>query len=244
MRRYLIIAPEGTSPAGLIGEAILQGGATYDTLFPVERHATHAPFDYPGVPAEPGGYAGLVVLGGPMSANDVDKYSFLTETMDLIRAFEAAGRPVLGVCLGAQMIARTYGGEVYRMDRFESGFYSMQLTEAAGADPLFAGLGPAITSFQNHFEAVRGIPGAVPLATGGACPTQAFRIGAKVYATQFHPEVTIDIVRDWIRKFGRAFTDAEPRLLTDLERQFQDSFASHRSLCEALVTRWMRLTAD
>ncbi len=242
MRRYLIIAPEGTSPAGLIGETILDQGATYDTLFPVERHATHAPFDYPGVPAGPGDYAGLIVLGGPMSANDVDEHSFLGETMALMRAFDAAGRPVLGICLGAQMIARAYGGEVYRMDRFESGFYTMRRTEAGATDPLFAGLGPDITSFQNHFEAVRGIPGAVALATGGACPIQAFRVGPRVYATQFHPEVTIDIVRDWIRKFGRAFTDAEPRLLTDLERQFQDSFASHRALCAALVERWMALS--
>lgn len=244
MRRFLIIAPEGTSPAGLVGEAILDQGATYDTVFPVERHATQSPFAYPGVPAEPGSYVGLVVLGGPMSANDVDKYSFLNETTSLIRAFVAADRPVLGICLGAQMIARAYGGEVYRMERFESGFYTMQLTPEGGDDPLFAGLGPQITSFQNHFEAVRNIPGAVPLATGGACPIQAFRLGGKIYATQFHPEVTIDIVRDWIRKFGRAFTDAEPRLLTELEIQFQDSFARHRSLCAALVTRWMRLAED
>ncbi|HNB25498.1 MAG TPA: type 1 glutamine amidotransferase [Alphaproteobacteria bacterium] len=244
MRRFLIIAPEGTSPAGLVGEAILDQGATYDTLFPVERYATHAPFAYPGVPAEPGAYAGLIVLGGPMSANDVDKYSFLNETTDLIRSFADAGRPVLGICLGAQMIARAYGGEVYRMDRFESGFYTMQVTDAGAADPLFSGLGPAITSFQNHFEAVRDIPGAVALATGGACPIQAFRLGDRIYATQFHPEVTIDIVRDWIRKFGRAFTDAEPRLLTELEIQFQDSFARHRALCAALVARWMRLAED
>ncbi|MBL9036734.1 MAG: type 1 glutamine amidotransferase [Rhodospirillaceae bacterium] len=241
MRRYLIIAPEGTSPSGLIGETLLEAGAAYDTIFPVEGHATHAPFAYPGVPREPGDYAGLVVLGGPMSANDVDEHSFLAETMALLRAFDAAGRPVLGICLGAQMIARAYGGEVYRMESFESGFYTMRLTPEGGADPLFAGLGPEITSFQNHFEAVRGIPGAVPLATGGACPIQAYRIGARVYATQFHPEVTIDIVRDWVRKFGRAFTDAEPRLLTDLDRQFQDSFASHRRLCRTLVRGWMKL---
>lgn len=244
MRRFLIIAPEATAPAGLVGETMLGHSATYDTLFPVERHATQAHFAYPGIPRAPGAYAGLVVLGGPMSANDVDEYSFLTETMALIRAFAAADRPVLGICLGAQMIARTFGGEVYRMESFESGFRTMELTPEGGADPLFAGLGPTITSFQNHFEAVREVPGAVALATGGACPIQAFRIGAKVYATQFHPEVTIDIVRDWIRKFGRTFTDAEPRLLTELERQFQDSFASHRRLCEALVGRWMTLAGN
>jgi GMP synthase-like glutamine amidotransferase len=241
MRRFLIIAPEGTSPAGLVGETLLHQGATYDTIAPVERYASQAPYAYPGLPQEPGTYAGLIVLGGPMSANDTDEHSFLGETMDLIRKFDAGGKPVLGICLGAQIISRTYGGEVYRMGPFESGFKQMRLTEAGAADPLFNGLGPDIVSFQNHFDAVRDIPDAVPLVTGGACPIQAFRVGPRVYATQFHPEVTIDIVREWIRKFGRKFTDLEPRLLTELDRQFQDSFASHRHLCVTLVQRWMTL---
>lgn len=237
-----MIVPEATAPAGLVGETMIGEGALYDTLMPVERYASHAPFAYPGIPAEPGDYAGLVVLGGPMSANDTGKYPFLADTMTLIRKFAAAGRPVLGICLGAQMIARAFGGEVYRMDRLESGFRTMDVTPDGTRDPLFSALGADVTSFQNHFEAVCNVPGAVALATGGACPIQAFRIGRATYATQFHPEVTIDIVRDWIRKFGRAFTDDEPRLLTDLDRQFRQSFARHREQCRTLVRGWLRLT--
>ena len=150
---------------------------------------------------------------------------------------------MLGICLGAQVIARAFGGEVYRMGRLESGFRTMELTPEGGNDPVFAGLGTNVTSFQNHFEAVRDVPGAVVLATGGACPVQAFRIGRAIYATQFHPEVTLDIVRDWIRKFGRAFTDDEPRLLTDLDRQFRESFTRHRAQCQTLVRNWLGLAA-
>lgn len=241
MRRYLMIAPEATAPAGLVGETLVAEGALYDTLLPVERHASHAPFDYPGIPNEPGGYAGLIVLGGPMSANDTDKHPFLSQTMDLIRAFAADDRPVLGICLGAQIIARAFGGEVYRMGRLESCFHTMQVTPEGRNDPVFSALGPEITSFQNHFEAVRNVRGAVPLATGGACPIQAFRTGRATYATQFHPEVTIDIVRDWIRRFGTAFTRDEPRLLTDLDRQFAEHFAGARAQCQALVRGWMNL---
>jgi GMP synthase (glutamine-hydrolysing) len=127
------------------------------------------------------------------------------------------------------------------MERLESGFRAMEVTPEGAADPVFSVLGPHITSFQNHFEAVRNVPGAVTLATGGACPIQAFRIGRATYGTQFHPEVTIDIVRKWIRKFGRAFTDHEPRLLTDLDRQFQASFPQHRAQCQAMVRRWLAL---
>jgi len=244
MRKFLMIVPEATAPAGLVGETLIGDGAIYDTLMPVERHASQAPFDYPGIPAGIGDYAGLLVLGGPMSANDTGKYPFLTETMTLIRAFAAADRPVLGICLGAQIIARAFGGEVYRMDRLESGFYTMDVTREGKRDPVFSALGADVTSFQNHFEAVRNVPGAVALATGGACPVQAFRIGRATYGTQFHPEVTIDIVRDWIRKFGTTFTDDEPRLLTDLDRQFRQNFARHRAQCQTLVRNWLALPGD
>lgn len=241
MRKFLTIVPDATAPAGLVGETMIAEGALYDSLLPVERHASHAPFDYPGIPKKVGQYAGLIVLGGPMSANDTDKHPFLTETMDLIRRFVDEDRPVLGICLGAQIIARTFGGEVYRMDRLESCFHTMDVTPEGRRDPVFSAFGAKVTSFQNHFEAVRNVRDAVPLATGGACLIQAFRIGRATYATQFHPEVTIDIVRDWIRKFGTAFTKDEPRLLTDLDRQFGENFARARMQCQTLVRAWMSL---
>jgi GMP synthase (glutamine-hydrolysing) len=241
MRKFLIIVPDATAPAGLVGETLIADGALYDTLMPIERHASQAPFEYPGIPSDVGNYAGLVVLGGPMSANDTGKHAFLTETMDLIRTFAAQDRPVLGICLGAQVIARSFGGEVYRMGRLESGFYTMDVTPEGRRDPVFSALGADVTSFQNHFEAVRNVPDAVPLATGGACPIQAFRIGRATYGSQFHPEVTLDIVRDWIRKFGATFTKDEPRLLTDLDRQFAENFARARAQCQALVRGWMAL---
>ena len=90
-------------------------------------------------------------------------------------------------------------------------------------------------------EAVRNVRSAVPLATGGACPIQAFRIGRATYATQFLPEVTLDIVRGWVRKFGTTFTKDEPRLLTDLDRQFAENFARALPQCQALVRGWMAL---
>ena len=154
MRKYLMIVPEATAPAGLVGETLVGEGALYDALMPIERYASHAPFDYPGISEEAGDYAGLLVLGGPMSANDTDKHPFLSQTMDLIRAFAAEDRPVLGICLGAQIIARTFGGEVYRMERLESCFRTMQMTPKAG--PIRSSRPRSdVTSFQNHFEAVR-----------------------------------------------------------------------------------------
>src|SRR5262245_41665282 len=122
MSNFLVIVPEATAPAGLVGETLVGAGASYDTILPVERFASRSPFNYPGIPGDIGDYAALIVLGGPMSANDTDKHPFLADTMSLARKFAAADRPVLGICLGAQILARAFGGEVYRMDHLESGF--------------------------------------------------------------------------------------------------------------------------
>lgn len=239
--RFLMVVPEAIAPPGLLGEAIVAKGCFYDTLMPVARHASHAPFDYPGIPRDPGDYAGLVILGGGMSANDVERFPFLLDLMALVRRFDDAGRPVLGVCLGAQIVARAYGGEVYWMDRFESGFFEMTLTAEGRADRLFADAGETLTVFHNHYEAVRNLPEAVVLATGGACPMQAFRIGPRVYGLQWHVEVTIDIVREWIRVYRDSFCRDEPRLLTDLDQQFRNHFPAYRRACRPLVERWMAL---
>ncbi|MBI2255571.1 MAG: type 1 glutamine amidotransferase [Proteobacteria bacterium] len=242
MKRILIIVPELVAPPGILGQALIAQGVRYDAVFPVAKFASQAPMQYPGLPGGPGDYAGLIVMGGPMSAKDEHAFPFLTETMALIRAFAATDRPILGVCLGAQIIAHAFGGEIYRMGKLESGFYQLDLTPEGRADPLLRDVPPSITTFENHYEATRNTPGAVPLVTGGACPVQAFRIGAKTYGVQFHVEVTIDIIRDWIRVFGSDFCRDEPRLLTDLDRQFALHFPDYMQVCNTLTRNWLALT--
>lgn len=176
-----------------------------------------------------------------MSGNDDAEHPFVADLRYLVRAFDAAGRPVLGVCLGAQIVARAYGGTVYRMARFESGLGTVEPTAAAREDPVFAGLPTPLPVFHNHYEAVRDVAGATILAANEHCPVQAFRVGTRVYRLQFHPEVTIDIVREWIRVFGARFCLDEPRLLTDLDRTFATSFAAYRAAGRALIERWAAL---
>jgi GMP synthase-like glutamine amidotransferase len=241
MRRFLVVVPKKVAPAALVGEVLVERGAVYDTIMPADRFASHAPFTYPGLPERPGDYAGLVVMGGGMSANDDAEHPFVADLRRLVRAFDAAGRPVLGVCLGAQIVARAYGGTVYRMARFESGLGTVDLTAAAREDPVFAGLPAALPVFHNHYEAVRDMVGATVLAANAHCPIQAFRVGARVYGLQFHPEVTIDTVREWIRVFGARFCQDEPRLLTDLDRTFAEGFAAYRAAGRALIGRWAAL---
>jgi GMP synthase-like glutamine amidotransferase len=237
-RKYLIIVPELAAPPALIGEALLEQGASYDAVYPMDRFASHAPLSYPGLPSEPGDYAGLIMMGGPMSANDVADHAFLEESMALIRSFGLAQKPVLGICLGAQVIARAYGGEVFRLGGLEAGYVAMHTTAAAKDDPVFAGLSGDFAAFHTHYEGVRNIPEAAVLATGGMSAIQAYRIGRTAYGLQFHPEVTIDIARDWVRKFGAVFCRDEPRLITDLDRDFTAHYRNSAQWCRDFVRSW------
>jgi GMP synthase-like glutamine amidotransferase len=240
-KKFLAIIPENAAPPALIGEALLEMGHAYDAIYPIDRYASHSPLSYTGLPSEPGAYAGLIMMGGPMSANDVADHAFLEESMSLIRSFGLAKKPVLGICLGAQVIARAYGGEVFRMSGLEAGYVGMHTTEAAAADPVFKTLTGKFTAFHTHYDAVRNIPDAVVLASGGMSAVQAFRVGAKTYGMQFHPEATIDIARDWVRKFGAVFCKDEPRLITHLDQDFAAHYTGSSRFCRNLVQNWSRL---
>jgi GMP synthase (glutamine-hydrolysing) len=240
-RKFLAIIPESSAPPALIGEALLEQGHHYDAVYPIDRYASHSPLSYTGLPSEPGDYAGLIMMGGPMSANDTADHAFLQESMALIRSFEIAKKPVLGVCLGAQVIARAYGGEVFRLGGLEAGYVGMHTTAEAANDPVFHDLAGKFAAFHTHYDAVRNIPQATILASGGMSAVQAFRIGAKTYGLQFHPEATIDIARDWVRKFGAVFCKDEPRLITHLDRDFAAYFPESSRFCRNLVQNWSAL---
>jgi GMP synthase (glutamine-hydrolysing) len=240
-KKFLAIIPENSAPPALIGEALLEAGHSYDAVYPMDRFASHSPLSFPGLPSEPGGYAGLIMMGGPMSANDTADHAFLQESMALIRGFGVAKKPVLGVCLGAQVIARAYGGEVFRLGGLEAGYVGMYTTPEAKTDPVFRDLTGSFAAFHTHYDAVRNIPEAVVLASGGMSAIQAFRVGPKTYGVQFHPEATIDIARDWVRKFGAVFCKDEPRLITHLDHDFAAYYAESSRFCRNLVQNWCGL---
>ena len=144
---------------------------------------------------DPARYDGLICMGGAMSVNDGLPY-LEREARWIAQAMEA-GRPVLGVCLGAQLIAKALGARVYRNPVKEIGWFEIELTGEGAADPLFAGAAQRETVFQWHGETFDLPPGARWLASSPACRHQAFRIGASAYALQFHLEVTPEMIADW-----------------------------------------------
>ena len=136
---------------------------------------------------------GVVSLGGPQSANGSD--AWIVEEQALLREAHGAGIPVLGLCLGAQMLAKALGGEVSRMAKPEIGWVHVKAASIGVEDVLHPGIGWAQTVFASHGEHVSRMPdGASLVMKGEACPVQAFRVGATSYGFQYHPEWTRETI--------------------------------------------------
>lgn len=143
-----------------------------------------------GLPRDVRSVGGVIVLGGAMGAYETEQHPFLKAEADFIEKAIEAGRPVLGVCLGAQMIAQVLGARVYAGDRREVGWAPVQLTDDGKDDSLFAGLGDSFTVFHLHGDTYELPPDAVNLAQSSLYEQQAFRWGDTVYGFQFHLEFT------------------------------------------------------
>jgi GMP synthase (glutamine-hydrolysing) len=141
--------------------------------------------------------AGLVVLGGPMN-DEVRQYPFLAREIPWIRQALAIELPVLGICLGAQLLAKALGAKVFANGRKEIGWYPIQITPEAADDPLFAGTGPSATVFQWHGDTFDLPDGGVRLARAETCENQAFRYGPSAWALQFHVEMTAGLIDAWL----------------------------------------------
>jgi len=144
------------------------------------------------------GYDGLVVLGGPMSANDTERLPHLTAEMKAIEEAMKRNLPVLGICLGAQLIARTLGARVYRNAEKEIGWYDVSPTDHAARDPLLGALQPGEKIFQWHGETFEIPHFGLHLAFSPLCANQAFRYGDNVYGFQFHLEVDQRMIHRWL----------------------------------------------
>lgn len=145
----------------------------------------------------PDEFDALMVFGGPMNVDEEERYPWLGPETAAIRAAALGGMPVLGVCLGAQLLAKALGARVTKCQEPEVGLLEIELTPAGAADPLFAGWPERAPVIQWHGDTFTIPAGAVRLATAPACANQAFRYGQRAYGLQFHPEVTAEMVAEW-----------------------------------------------
>jgi GMP synthase (glutamine-hydrolysing) len=172
---------------GFIGEAFLRRGATLDICHVYQGDAVRDPSDYDA----------LLVMGGEMNVYQEEQFPWLAEETRLIRRATLEGKPVLGICLGGQLLARALDATVHLGGAPEIGLTEITLNEAGRADPLFDDLATveAVVWHDDTFD----IPGgAVGLASSAGCANQAFRYGERAYGLQFHPEVTPAMLEEWI----------------------------------------------
>ncbi len=159
-------------------------------------HVVHHPYRADPLP-DLRDISGLIVLGGAMGANDDVRYPFLRDLKILIKQVAVAGRPYLGICLGGQLLAAALGARVASNRWEELGSLAVLLNDVGRQDQLFAGISDSFETFQWHHDSFDLPAEAALLASSPACPHQAFRYGSCAWGTQFHPEVTEQIIRSW-----------------------------------------------
>lgn len=186
--RILSVLHPGGGHSGLLRDAAAAGG---------HELVEWTPGDGDDLPAALGDFDGVAVFGGGMNLPDQERLPWLTGEIELLRDALAAGLPILGVCLGAQLLVAAAGGEVHRVDAPEIGWLEVERLPAGDADPVVAALPARFTAFQWHSYACRLPAGAVELARSPVCP-QAFVLGGSAWGVQFHPEVTPDVLEEWI----------------------------------------------
>ncbi len=181
--KILTLIHKDTTVPGLVGEKLVAMGYELEMCAPVLGET---------LPADPSGYAGVLVFGGPMSVNDDELY--LKQELVWIERVLAAKVPYLGICLGAQLLAKVLGAKVgpHVIALEEIGYYSVYAT--AASEGLFP---QQMRVYQWHKEGFDLPPGAVLLASGHDFPNQVFQWGERAYGVQFHPEMTAEMIDFW-----------------------------------------------
>ncbi len=183
---------------GLVGQALSEVGARIDL---------RRMWSGDSVPLDPSGHDGIVVLGGGQNALADAEHPYLPALAALMRAFGEAGKPVLGICLGSQILARGYGGTNILGRPVEIGWLDVRPTGAGADDPVIAPLGEGAPIFHWHSDTFTLPPGAVRLASSDRTENQAYRIGRAVYGIQFHFEADTTLVEEWTGAYGDLLKD-------------------------------------
>ena len=208
-----IIEPSSSGPAERLAVMLQDLGHRLVFIRPNEGDA---------VPVDSSDIDALVIMGGPGSAASDEPW--IQATKELVRSLDAAAMPVLGICLGAQIVAHALGGEVGPVDAgYQFGLADINLTPAGRDDPLFSGLGWSHVQLHHHGEAITTLPdGAMGLAKSDDTPVQAFAKGLRTYGFQFHPECSHDRILSWCGSEAQFMEQAG--VTTDaIERQLQQA---------------------
>jgi GMP synthase-like glutamine amidotransferase len=207
-------------PPGSFADVIAERGHALDTWAIAREPAPPQPID---------DYGAVLLLGGAMHADQEADHPWLRHEDELIRRLLDRRMPVLGVCLGGQLLAKAVGARVGPAAAPEIGWHEVELVD--GDDPVLGVLPPRFPAFQWHFYAFDVPPGGHELARSAVCP-QAFRLGDAAWGVQFHPEVTAEIVTRWAELSPEEAPDG---LLAETEERIDQWVVLGRALGSAFV---------
>jgi GMP synthase (glutamine-hydrolysing) len=235
----LVVQHEDDCPPALFGGWLAELGC---------RLAVRRPYAGDELP-DLDGYDGLLVLGGPMGADDDAKHRWLGPTKDLIRTAVETGLPTLGICLGHQLIAAALGGEVTRNPRGQQlGLLDVGWTDAARDDALLAPVATPRRGVQWNDDVVARLPdGATLLASTARGEIQAARFAPSAWGVQLHPEVDTAVLRPWAASDKGSHEAAgidQARLLADIDTARAELDAAWRPLAVSFADRVERHRAE
>lgn len=186
--RVLSIAHQRDAGSGVFGERLRADGAELDDWLVS---------DGGDPPADPYSYDAVMVFGGAMHIDQEDRHTWLNSEKRLLAGLLERGTPLLGACLGAQLLCAAAGGQVRRMPAPEIGWFEVEVLPEGADDPVIGPLAPRFEAFEWHSYECVPPPQAPVLAGSAACP-QAFKLGRRAWALQFHAEVSEADARAWI----------------------------------------------
>jgi GMP synthase-like glutamine amidotransferase len=235
----LVVQSCPVTPIGMVGVAAEAAGAKLTTLFPHRGEP---------LPRGAAGFDGMIILGGPMHAGDDINYPAFRKLLPLIRRFHAQAKPIFGICLGAQLIARAFGKTVYPFGGLEIGYLPVRLTAEGERDRLLAGFEREQRIMQLHQDSFDLPDGAVLLMTNETCANQAFRIGRVTYGVQFHIEVTEGDARNFPRDcwesvqrhYGAKAEATEQRVIREVAAHYR----AGEAFCLGVTERWVALVQE
>jgi GMP synthase-like glutamine amidotransferase len=187
--RLLSIVHQRDAGPGVFAQVIAERGHELVEWMPPEQAAP-----------ELDGFGGAIVFGGAMHADQEAEHPWLAPEKRLLRELLERGTPVLGVCLGAQLLADAAGARPRRASEPEIGWHEVELTADAAGDPLAAALPERFHGFQWHSYEAPLPPGATPLARSAVC-LQAFRVNGSAWGIQFHAEVSDESLNAWLDEY-------------------------------------------
>lgn len=230
-KKVLFIQHGDPDKPGLLGEVVRGSGIEMDILRPDLGQI---------VPSRLVGYSGLALGGGGQGVYEKDKYPYLQAEIDLVRSAASESRPILGLCLGGQLMAAALGGEVRPATSKEIGFFDVTLDPISEYDPLWRGLPRSFPATHWHGDVFDIPPGGMRLGSSAQTPNQLFRYGHALYGFQFHLEMTPDLLDELVDDALDYLTDSgvSPDAM---RREGRECLPRLRETAETVFSRWVEM---